>query len=153
MFGKISCWFFLTNNNETTKLYNICFSFIAHRIHKYNMYCRIEETSQSSRISIKKNTLSYYSVLSLLHQMKETDLFQNFALMLYVCIYTSNYYCVIYMPTRRGRQSLCCILRVSNMDTDFDRWKWNTLIFVDQIKKTVVRNNSLCIYGYVKQVE
>lgn len=102
MFGKISCWFFLTNNNETTKLYNICFSFIAHRIHKYNMYCRIEETSQSSRISIKKNTLSYYSVLSLLHQMKEKDFFQNFALMLYVCIYTSNYYCVIYTPTRRG---------------------------------------------------
>uniref|UniRef100_A0A8W8HLM3 Uncharacterized protein n=1 Tax=Magallana gigas TaxID=29159 RepID=A0A8W8HLM3_MAGGI len=51
---------FFVDDNETTKLYNIFLSFIAFRIYKYKMFCRVEnleETSQSLRMYIKEKTL------------------------------------------------------------------------------------------------
>lgn len=91
---------FFVDYNETTKLYNIFLSFIAFRIYKYKMFCRVEnleETSQSLRMYIKEITLSYCSVLSFLHQMKEKKLFQNFAFMLWICIYAYVFYVCMYV--------------------------------------------------------
>lgn len=60
------------------------------------MFCRVEnleETSQSLRMYIKENTctLSYCSVLSFLHQMKEKKTFSKF------CFYAMNIYLYLFL--------------------------------------------------------
>lgn len=66
---------------------NKCCKFIAFRFYKYKMYWKIknlERTSQSLRMSIRENTLSFCSLLSLLHSMKEEKIsFQTLHLHVY----------------------------------------------------------------------
>lgn len=54
------------NDNKTTKLYDILFSFIVFRIKKYNMHRRIEnleEVSQLLRMSIKENVVNILNLV------------------------------------------------------------------------------------------
>ena len=72
---------FYLDKSETTKIYNSFISYIAYRIYKSKMYCRIEqidETCTFIKDHVKKNIKSPCLVLSLLCKTKEKKLFETF---------------------------------------------------------------------------
>ena len=72
---------FYLDNNELVKIYNYFLSFIAFRIYKCKMYCRVvqvHETKDFVICSIKEYLKTHCQVLKRLRKTKLEQLFQNF---------------------------------------------------------------------------
>ena len=72
---------FYLENNELSKMYNYFISFIAYRIYKCKMYCRVVQIIETNEFiirSIKEYFREHCQVLKLLRRTKEQTLFHNF---------------------------------------------------------------------------
>lgn len=70
---------FYLEETQVTKLYNYFLSFIAYRIYKCKMYCRLENLPESILLiknSFKEYITTHCAVLKMLKNTKENELFQ-----------------------------------------------------------------------------
>ena len=67
--------------NNTTRHYNLLFSFIVYRIYKHKMYCRIEKIDENENSlvhAIRDSAGSYANVVKHLKKNTDASFFRNF---------------------------------------------------------------------------